>query len=192
MGSARCLLILFFLFAKLFFEREMEMPKTVLSERMFKILTDHIAEIEREKENIIKDFYADNAATGMDSEIFFREYTAKIEKFLENVQVKKDVPDNCPISIIGSTVEVKDTEDNEVINYQIVLPFTNKADMNMDQASCFSPMGRALLLQQVGSKVSIMTPGGQIEYKIINITLGSEDMQSEGFSLFQGNAGMAY
>jgi len=171
----------------------MEMRKTVLSERMFKILTDHIAEIEREKENIIKGFYADNAATGMDSEIFFREYTAKIEEFLNSVQVKKDAPDNCPISIIGSTVEVKDTEDSEIISYEIVLPFTKKADMNMNQASCFSPMGKALLLQQTGNKVSIMTPGGQVEYKILNITLGSEeDVQSKGFSLFQGNAGMAY
>ena len=168
------------------------MQKTVLSERMFEILTDHLAEIEREKELIIKGFYADNAATGMDSEIFFREYTARIEEFLKNVQVKKDGLDNCPLSIIGSTVKVRDADDMEVFSYQIVLPFTNRAQPIMSQASCFSPMGRALLLQQVGSRVSIMTPGGQMEYDIMDITFCNEAAQGEKTSFFQGNSSIAF
>lgn len=168
------------------------MRKTVLSERMFKVLTDHVAEIEREKESIIKGFYADNAATGMDSEIFFREYTAKIEEFLENVRVKKDIPDSCPLSIIGSTVKVRDADDMEVSSYQIVLPFTNKTQPIMYQASCFSPMGRALLHQQIGNKVSIMTPGGQIEYEIMDVTFDFETASSEKSSLFQANTSVAF
>ncbi len=173
-------------------EREMEMQQTVLSERMFEILTDHVAEIEREKEFIIKGFYADNAATGMDSEIFFRDYTARIEEFLKNVRVKKDGPDSCPLSIIGSTVEVKDAEDMEVFSYQIVLPFTNKLPPDMSQASCFSPMGRALLLRQVGSKVAVMTPGGQVEYEIMSITLDETAAGGETLQLFHSNTSMAF
>jgi transcription elongation factor GreA len=173
-------------------EREMEMQQTVLSERMFEILTDHVAEIEREKEFIIKDFYADNAAAGMESEIFFRDYTARIEEFLKNVRVKKDAPDSCPLSIIGSTVEVRDTEDMEVFSYQIVLPFKNKMPPNMSQASCFSPMGKALLLQQVGSKVAVMTPGGQVEYEIMSITLDETAAGGETPQLFQGNTSMVF
>ncbi len=168
------------------------MRKTVLSERMFKILTDHVAEIEREKESIIKGFYADSAATGMDSEIFFREYTAKIEEFLKNVRVKNDGSNSCPLSIIGSTVTVRDAEDMEVSSYQIVLPFTNKTQPIMYQASCFSPMGKALLLQEIGSKVSIMTPGGQIEYEIMDITFGSETFSAEKENLFQVNTSIAF
>ena len=168
------------------------MLQTVLSERMFKILSDHVAEIEREKEYIIKGFYADNAATGMDSEIFFRDYTARIEEFLKKVRVKKDGPDSCPLSIIGSTVEVRDAEDMEVFSLQIVLPFTNKLPPDMSQASCFSPMGRALLLRQVGSKVAVMTPGGQVEYEIVSITLDEETAGDETLQLFHSNTSMAY
>lgn len=159
---------------------------------MFKILTDHVAEIEREKESIIKGFYADSAATGMDSEIFFREYTAKIEEFLKNVRVKNDGSNSCPLSIIGSTVTVRDAEDMEISSYQIVLPFTNKTQPIMYQASCFSPMGKALLLQHVGSKVSIMTPGGQIEYEIMDITFDSETVSAENENLFQANTSIAF
>lgn len=173
-------------------EREMEMQQTVLSERMFEILTDHVAEIEREKEFIIKGFYADNAATGMDSEIFFRDYTARIEEFLKNVRVKKDGSDSCPLSIIGSTVEVKDSEDMEVFSYQIVLPFTNKLPPDMSQASCFSPMGKALLLRQPGSKVAVMTPGGQVEYEIMSIVLDETAAKGETLRLFQSNTSMAF
>jgi transcription elongation factor GreA len=170
----------------------MEMQQTVLSERMFKILSNHVAEIEREKELIIKGFYADNAATGMDSEIFFRDYTARIEEFLKNVQTKKDGQDSCPLSIIGSTVEVRDTKDMEVLSFQIVLPFTNKLHPDMNQASCFSPMGKALLLRQVGSKVAVMTPGGQVEYEIISITFDETTAKGEPLQLFPSAASMAF
>jgi len=167
------------------------MQQTVLSERMFEILTGHVAEIEREKEFIVKGFYADNATTGMESEIFFREYTARIEEFLKNVRVKKDAPDNCPLSIIGSTVEVKDSEDMEVSSYQIVLPFTNKLSHDMSRASCLSPMGRALLLRQVGSKVAVMTPGGQVEYEIMSIKLDETIDSGDTLKLYQDNTILA-
>ncbi len=146
------------------------MQKTVLSERTFEILTNHVAEIEGKKESVIKAFYADNAETGMDSEVFFREYTAGIEEYLKGVRVKKNASDSCPVSIIGSMVDVRDAEDMEVESYQIVLPFKNQTLLDMNQASCFSPMGKALLLKQAGDKVTIETPGGQIEYEIMKIS----------------------
>lgn len=172
------------------------MQKTVLSERMFEFLTNHVAQIEGKKESIIKSFYADNAETGMDSEIFFREYTAGIEDYLKSVRVKKDAADCCPISIIGSTVDVRDAEDMEIESYQIVLPFENQDLLDMSQASCFSPMGRALLLKQVGDKVSIKTPGGQIEYEIMNITISDEitcgNDENSSAGLFESKTSMAF
>ena len=172
------------------------MQKTVLSERMFEILTNHVALIEGKKESIIKGFYADNAQTGMDSEIFFREYTAGIEEYLKGTRVKKDAVDSCPISIIGSAVDVRDTEDMETESYQFVLPFENQALSDMSQASCLSPMGKALLLKQVGDRVSIRTPGGQIEYEIMKITITEEitceNDTSTSAGLFQGKTSMAF
>ena len=52
----------------------MKMQKAALSERIFNILTDHIAEIEKEKEPILKSLFSENAETAMESEAFFRDY----------------------------------------------------------------------------------------------------------------------
>ncbi|MGE5614470.1 MAG: GreA/GreB family elongation factor [Bacillota bacterium] len=147
------------------------MRKTELSERMYKILADHIALIEREKEPAVKDFYSDNIATGTDCEIFFGEYIAGLKNYLKNVKVKPDGPDHCPIAIIGSTVEVMDMADMEAFSYRIVLPLASSSSHDMSVASCLSPIGRALLLKPAGSRVSIKTPGGEVIYDIVKISI---------------------
>ncbi len=147
------------------------MCNTILSEGMYEILCAHVAGIERKKEATIKRFYADNVGTGMDIEAFFREYTAAIDNYLRSVKVLKDGSDSCPLTIIDSTVEVKDTADMGIYSYHIVLPYAQKTHKDMSYASCLSPMGRALLLKTVGSKVSIQTPADLFNYEVVNIVL---------------------
>ena len=158
---------------------------------MFKILSTHVADIERVKEAIIKIFYADNAGTGMDIEAFFREYTATIDNFLKIIKVHKDGSDTCPLSIIGSTVEVRDTAVMDVCSYHIVLPYAKKATRDMSSASCLSRMGRALLLKSVGSRVSIQTPTELLSYEVISIALPDHTMENNSIRLFHGNANLA-
>jgi transcription elongation factor GreA len=157
---------------------------------MYKILTDHVEEIEREKEPVIKGFYADNAGMGMDSETFFREYTAELEKYLKSIRVKKDGMDTCPFTIIGSVVLLKDLEDSETMSCRIVLPFAHKSASDVYSASCMSPMGRALLLKPAGSKVTVKTPGGQIEYEIISICADDLDIGKSEILLYAVNPGI--
>jgi transcription elongation factor GreA len=155
-------------------EREMKMQKTELSERMYKILADHVAEIERGKESAVKGFYSDNPVTGTDCEIFFGEYIAGLKDYMKNVKLKTDGPDNCPIVIIGSTVEVVDTADKEAFSYRIVLPIAGSSSHDMSVASCLSPIGRALLLKPAGSRVSVNTTGGEVIYDIVRISFNEE------------------
>ena len=166
------------------------MQKTVLSERMHRILTEHVTQIEREKEPVIRGFFAESAENGMDSEAFFRDYTAQIEKYLKNVKVKKEGLDNCPFTIIGSKVELKDDNDPETFSYRIVLPFAGNSGASLDSASCFSPMGKALLLKPVGSMLTVNTPSGQMSYEIISIS-AEEKLESSKINLYTGRAEIA-
>jgi transcription elongation factor GreA len=168
----------------------MKMQKTVLSERMYRILTDHIEQIEQEKEPIIKGFFAENAEKGMDCEAFFRDYTAEIEKYLKNVNVKKDGPDDCPFTIIGCTVELKEGDDPDTFSCRIELPFAGKSGVSPDSASCFSPMGKAMLLRPVGSIVTVRTPSGQMKYEIVSISAG-EKLESSKISLYTSRTEIA-
>jgi transcription elongation factor GreA len=158
------------------FEREMKMRKTALSERMYKLLAEHIAEIDREKGPILKSLFSENAATAMQSEAFFREYIDRLESFLKNAEVRETGTDSCPFSIIGSIVQIRDLEDSEVLSCRIVLPYAGKSANGVFNASCLSPMGQALLLSPIGSIVTVRTPAGQIKYEIMSISVDDLDI----------------
>lgn len=158
------------------------MHKTTLSNKMFDMLSAHIAEIDREKDGIIKKFYSDNAGTGMDIETFFREYISTIENYLKSANIQKDIADKCPLAIIGSTVEVRDTNDSEIMSFEIILPYSNKPVNNMNQASCLSPMGKALLLKTAGSSIAVKTPAGLLNYEILSISLPMDSVEKNSIS----------
>lgn len=168
------------------------MHTAILSERMFKILSAHVAYIKKETEEIIKRFYGNNAGAGMDIETFFREYTTTIDNYLKNVKISKDGMDSCPLVLIRSTVEVKDNVDMNIDSYHIVLPYTKKENRDMNHASCLSPMGRALLLKPVGSIVSIQTPTDILSCEIMNIVLPDHYIESNKINLYEGCANIAF
>lgn len=160
------------------------MKKTALSERMYMLLVDHVAQIEKEKEPILKSLFSENAQTAMQSEAFFREYTDRLEKFLKNAEVKKDGADTCPFPIIGSVVQVRDLEDSEIISCRIVLPYAGMSSNGLFDASCLSPMGQALLLNPPGSIVTVSTPAGQNRYEIISISVDDLDIGESDLSYY--------
>ena len=165
-------------------ERKMKMQKAALSERIFNILTDHIAEIEKEKEPILKSLFSENAETAMESEAFFRDYIDRLEKYLKKATVKKDGADTCPFPIIGSIVEIKDIEDSDTLKCRIVLPYAGKSTNDVFDASCLSPMGKSLLLSPPGSEVTVRTPGGQVRYEIISVSIDDLDIGKSDLSFY--------
>lgn len=68
---------------------------------------------------------------------------------------------------IGSTVVLLDTEFNEEETYSIV--GTTEADPFNNKISNESPVGAAIIGHKVGEEVTVVTPGGDLVYKIISI-----------------------
>ena len=149
----------------------MEMCKKSISRKMFDFLLDHVTEVEREKNSLIKEYYSENVEESMDVEGFFKEYTSTIGSFLNTVKVGTGNDNDCPFVIIGSIVEVQDIDETETYQYRIVLPYSNKADMCIDCASCLSPLGKALLLKSVTQQVNIQIPTGTLHYIIKKATV---------------------
>ena len=71
--------------------------------------------------------------------------------------------------IFGSTVTIKDIENNEIKKYQIV--GDAEADIENNTISFTTPMARALLKKELGEFIEVHTPGGDKEFEIINIEL---------------------
>ena len=71
--------------------------------------------------------------------------------------------------IFGSTVTIKDIENDEIKKYQIV--GDAEADIENNTISFTTPMARALLKKELGEFIEVHTPGGDKEFEIVNIEL---------------------
>ena len=71
--------------------------------------------------------------------------------------------------MFGSTVTIKDIENDEIKKYQIV--GDAEADIENNTISFTTPMARALLKKELGEFIEVHTPGGDKEFEIINIEL---------------------
>lgn len=94
------------------------------------------------------------------------ERIAKIEQILQSSQVVKG--GGGEVIEIGSKVVVQKegTKDNK--SYIIV--GSEEADMALGKISNHSPFGKAMFGKKKGDNISFQTPGGVVNYKIINVS----------------------
>jgi transcription elongation factor GreA len=69
--------------------------------------------------------------------------------------------------VFGSTVTVCHLTKDKEITYQIV--GEDEADIKLNKISYSSPIGRALIGKSIDDTVSVETPGGMVEYEIIEV-----------------------
>ncbi|BCV20107.1 transcription elongation factor GreA [Moorella sp. Hama-1] len=90
-----------------------------------------------------------------------------LEKKLRNAKVivASEVPDD--VVSLGSRVTLKDLDDGEEIQYEIV--GSMEADPAENRISNESPVGKALLGHHTGEIIDIQVPAGNLRYQIMNI-----------------------
>ena len=89
----------------------------------------------------------------------------KIEKMLENYEIiEKKTTDTVGL---GSTVEIKYVDDDEIDEYKIV--GSQEADPFMSKISNESPIAKALLNRKVGDIVEVESPNGVYKIEITEI-----------------------
>ena len=67
----------------------------------------------------------------------------------------------------GTTVSVVNLETDEELEYQIV--GEDEADFRIGKISVTSPIARAFIGKEEGEVVTVQTPGGLIEYEIVEV-----------------------
>ncbi len=91
----------------------------------------------------------------------------QLENMLKNAKVIDEDEIDLNVVSVGTRVTVYDEEFDEEIEYNIV--GSTEADPDMFKISDESPVGRALVGKKIGEVVSIDTPGGAIQLKILSI-----------------------
>ncbi len=69
--------------------------------------------------------------------------------------------------IFGTTVEIANVDTDESVTYQIV--GDDEADIKAGKVSVSSPIARALIGKEEGDVVAVQTPGGKVEYEIVEV-----------------------
>lgn len=67
----------------------------------------------------------------------------------------------------GTTVDIVNVDTDETVTYQIV--GEDEADLKHGKISVTSPIARALVGKEEGEVVVVQTPGGLIEYEIVEV-----------------------
>ena len=91
----------------------------------------------------------------------------ELEKILKNAEViVEDEVDLDKINI-GCQVKILDIEMNQELDYKIV--GSTEANSLKGKISNESPVGRALIGSKTGDIVRVETPGGELEYQVLEI-----------------------
>ena len=91
----------------------------------------------------------------------------ELEKILKNVEVVDEEDVTADHIMIGSKVKIYDIEFDEELSYKIV--GSTEANSIKGKISNESPVGRALLGAVVGDTVTVHTPAGESNYKVLEI-----------------------
>lgn len=93
---------------------------------------------------------------------------SEIEDMLSRVKILDEDQLSNDIVHIGSKVKIKDLEDGEILDYQIV--GFSQADPGEGRISDESPVGKALIGHKVGETVEAETPSGVLSFDILEIS----------------------
>ena len=92
----------------------------------------------------------------------------ELEKILKNVEVVDEEDVTADHIMIGSKVKIYDIEFDEELSYKIV--GSTEANSIKGKISNESPVGRALIGAVVGDTVTVHTPAGESQFKVLEIT----------------------
>ena len=91
----------------------------------------------------------------------------EIENILKSVEVVDEDDIDAKKVSIGSRVKIRDLETKEDMEITIVGP--TESNSLEGRISNDSPIGAALMGKERNNKVTVITPGGEISYKILSV-----------------------
>lgn len=94
---------------------------------------------------------------------------SEMEKILSNARVIKQEELDASKVVILSTVRIKQSKTNKEFSYTLVSQA--EADLKSGKISVNSPIGKGLLGKKVGEMAVVETPGGKMEFEILDIKL---------------------
>jgi transcription elongation factor GreA len=93
---------------------------------------------------------------------------SKLKEAIANARLVDESQMDDSRAFILSTVTVKNKTNGQEMSYTLVAE--NEADLALRKISVESPIGKGLLGKELGDTADVETPGGIIQFEIINIS----------------------
>lgn len=104
-----------------------------------------------------------------DEQAFVEGRISQLEKTIRTAKIIDTTNAEGDVVSIGKTVIIQELPDGEKEEYSIV--GSTESDPLSGKISNDSPMGQSLLGKQVGDKVSVQTPSGDIKIKVLEVRI---------------------
>ncbi|WP_164668530.1 transcription elongation factor GreA [Virgibacillus doumboii] len=102
-----------------------------------------------------------------DEQAFVESRISQVETMIRNAVIIENDNDNPDIVSLGKSVTFKELPDGEEETYTIV--GSAEADPFEGKISNDSPMAKSLLGHEIGTEVTVTTPGGDIQVQIVKV-----------------------
>lgn len=102
-----------------------------------------------------------------DEQAFVESRIAALEKMIRNAVIIENDNDNPNMVSLGKSVTFVELPEGDEETYQIV--GSAEADPFEGKISNDSPMAKSLLGHEIGEKITVVTPGGEMNVKIIKV-----------------------
>ena len=96
-----------------------------------------------------------------------------LEELIANALIVDESKIDTSVVSVGSSVKVLDYDMDMEIEYTLV--GSNEANPAENKISDQSPIGRALIGTRAGREISVITPGGEIKMKIVEVSRRNND-----------------
>lgn len=144
------------------------MANAILSNKAFENLVKHLVELEDVKEKLLQEFFPKLTTERYEIEALIEKYVEHVDNLVRNANKLHSTNSEIPFVTIDSVVEMQDLSNQEVVyKYRVVYPF--RRNINEDNISFLSPIGKSLLLKRVGDIIEVNAPGGLFRYEIKSI-----------------------
>lgn len=94
----------------------------------------------------------------------------RLEERLTTAQVVDSSKTAEGVAFIGSTIKLREEDDDEVETYRLVGEATDNLDDEIIEVTATSPMGEALMKARVGEIVRVNAPRGVKRFEILEIS----------------------
>ncbi|WP_047981419.1 transcription elongation factor GreA [Ornithinibacillus contaminans] len=102
-----------------------------------------------------------------DEQAFVESRISQVEKMIRNAVIIENDNQNPNVVSLGKSVTFQELPDGDEETYTIV--GSAEADPFEGKISNDSPMAKSLLGHEIGEEVAVVTPGGEIQVKIISV-----------------------